>query len=36
MKSQQHWFTSQRIPELESMDAPKLQQYAIMQTPAGS
>jgi hypothetical protein len=36
LKSQKDWFISQRIPELESMDAPKLQQYAIMQTPTAS
>jgi hypothetical protein len=36
LKQQKAWFTSERIPELERIDAPKLQQYAIMSTPAAS
>jgi hypothetical protein len=36
LKQQKEWFISERIPELERIDAPKLQQYAIMSTPAAS
>ena len=36
LKQQKAWFISERIPELERVDAPRLQQYAIMSTPAAS
>jgi hypothetical protein len=36
LKQQKNWFINERIPELERIDAPKLQQYAIMNTPAAS
>lgn len=36
LKQQKAWFINERIPELERVDAPKLQQYAIMNTPAAS
>lgn len=36
LKQQKAWFVSERIPQLERLDAPKLQQYAIMNTPAAS
>jgi predicted secreted protein len=36
LKKQKAWFIQQRIPELERNDAPRLQQYAIMNTPAAS
>jgi hypothetical protein len=36
LKRQKDWFTQKRIPDLARIDAPKLQQYAIMNTPAAS
>lgn len=36
LKRQKDWFVKERIPELERGDAPRLQQYAIMNTPAAS
>ena len=36
LKSRKDWYTSVRIPQLERVDAPRLQQYAIMSTPAAS
>jgi hypothetical protein len=36
LKKQKEWFVKQRIPELEKGDAPLLQQYAIMNTPAAT
>lgn len=36
LKRQRDWFIKERIPELERGDAPRLQQYAIMNTPAAS
>jgi hypothetical protein len=36
LKRQKDWFVKERIPELERGDAPRLQQYAIMNTPAVS
>jgi hypothetical protein len=36
LKQQRNWFVSERIPELERGDAPRIQQYAIMNTPAAS
>lgn len=36
LKKQRDWFVNKRIPELERADAPKLQQYAMMNTPAAS
>lgn len=36
LKQQRNWFVNERIPELERGDAPQIQQYAIMNTPAAS
>ena len=36
MKAQKAWFIQERIPYLEKFDAPKLQQYAMMSTPAAT
>ena len=36
LNRQKAWFTNVRIPELAAEDAPKLQQYAMMNTPAAS
>ena len=36
LKQQRSWFINERIPELERGDAPRIQQYAIMNTPAAS
>lgn len=36
LRKQKDWFIKQRIPELERLDGPRLQQYAIMNTPAAS
>ena len=36
LKQQRNWFINERIPELERGDAPLIQQYAIMNTPAAS
>lgn len=36
LQKQKDWFMTERIPYLERFDAPKLQQYAIMSTPAAS
>jgi hypothetical protein len=36
LKKQKDWFVKERIPNLERGDAPRLQQYAIMNTPAAS
>lgn len=36
LKKEREWFVKQRIPQLEKADAPRLQQYAIMNTPAAS
>ena len=36
LKQQKTWFINERIPELERLDAPRIQQYAIMNTPAAS
>jgi hypothetical protein len=36
LKQQKAWFINERIPELARVDAPKIQQYAIMNTPAAS
>ena len=36
LNQQKAWFINERIPELAEEDAPKLQQYAIMSTPAAT
>ena len=36
LTQQRNWFINERIPELERGDAPLIQQYAIMNTPAAS
>jgi hypothetical protein len=36
MKLQKNWFVRERIPYLEKFDAPKLQNYAMMSTPAAT
>lgn len=36
LKEQKDWFVQKRIPDLEKFDAPKLQQYAIMNTPTAT
>lgn len=36
LKQEKDRLIAERIPELEKMDAPKLQQYAIMNTPAAT
>jgi hypothetical protein len=36
LNQQKAWFVSERIPELGKEDAPKLQQYAIMNTPTAT
>lgn len=36
LKKEKDWFIKVRIPELARVDAPKLQQYSIMNTPAAS
>ena len=36
LKQRKSWFINERIPELERGDAPLIQQYAIMNTPAAS
>lgn len=36
LKGQQDWYATKRVAYLEKQDGPKLQQYAIMNTPAAS
>lgn len=36
LNQQKAWFINERIPELAAEEAPKLQQYAMMNTPAAS
>jgi len=36
MKREKTWFQQKRIPYLEGVDAPRLQMYAIMNTPAAT
>ena len=36
LKQQKAWYINERIPELAEEDAPKLQQYAMMNTPAAT
>jgi len=36
MKQQKDWFVRERVPYLEKFDAPKLQNYAMMSTPAAT
>lgn len=36
LQQQKTWFINERIPELAEEDAPKLQQYAMMNTPAAT
>jgi hypothetical protein len=36
MKQQKDWFVRERIPYLEKFDAPRLQNYAMMSTPAAT
>ena len=36
LKNEKNWFVQERIPSLEKYDAPRLQKYAMMSTPAAT